>query len=186
MEKNGQDKKMNTEGLNLSDYKNLDGWSAYIQEFFGTDAAIAFAAGSDIFLNFLEEDLEELSQLSANSHLGQLSCSLIKDRLPKQFLMNYTYEFLLKVKQSLIQLYMRAKAGLPMEPSSVIEEILIKICVEIGECDVAFNEAKIYTYNKEWIYDLFGDSDMEDLLYSGFLVDQNNDYHIDYWFKKWF
>lgn len=71
--------------------------------------------------------------MPANSHSGQINHSTLKDELPQQFLMNYTYEFLYKLRSVLISLRIDASNNQSMIAHSVAAELLIYISNEIGK-----------------------------------------------------
>ena len=119
--------------IDLSVYKESDGWSSYLEENYGILAAILFASGSDILLDALENEIYELSTMPVNSHIGQINQSTLKDELPQQFLMNYNYEFLYKLRSALISLRIDASNNQSMIAHSVAAELLIYISNEIGK-----------------------------------------------------
>ena len=80
--------------FSLEEYKDHEAWSRFLEDEFGTRAALSFAIGSDLLLDHLQEDMNELAAMPAGSHIGQLEVSFIDGFLPQQFLMHYTYEFL--------------------------------------------------------------------------------------------
>lgn len=51
------------EEIDLSEYKASKGWSAFLEDNFGTLSAILFAAGSDLLLDALENEMHELSHM---------------------------------------------------------------------------------------------------------------------------
>ena len=70
--------------FNLEDYKNHAAWSNYICDRFGEAAAVPFVIGSDIVLDYLEEDLSELSQMPQGTHGCERNlqrCHIIPDSL---------------------------------------------------------------------------------------------------------
>ena len=126
--------------IDLSVYKESDGWSSYLEENYGILAALLFASGSDILLDTLENEIYELSTMPASSHIGQISHSTLKDELPQQFLMNYNYEFLYKLRPVLISLRIDASNNQSMVAHSVAAELLIYISNEIGKNVTAIDE----------------------------------------------
>jgi hypothetical protein len=158
-----------------------------LAETFGTKAATAFAAGSDILLDYIKEDMSELASMPAGSHLGQLDVSWLADALPKQFLLYYDYNFLYQLKCTLRELRARAKCGTSMRAHSVMEELIIYLCNEESTAlielssgnDTYEDEENIYT--EEWVYDLFGDMDIISFLYSDFYLSSDHPYHFSHW-----
>lgn len=179
-------------GINIKKYRNHEAWSKFLKSNFGDRAALSFAVGSDLVLDQIKEDLSELSSLPVKAHLGQLGFSLILDSLPKQFLMYYDYDFLYRMKCSLILLQGRAKYGLDMTAHSVVEELLIYLCNEEGAAFVELQggiegiKDDKELYYQDWIFDLFGDSDIITFLYSDMYVDEGHSYHFSNWFNQQF
>lgn len=77
------------ETISVQEYKTHEAWSPFLENTYGTRAAMAFAAGSDILSDHINEDLAELVSMPAGSHLGQLSVSWLCSDLPEQFVMHY-------------------------------------------------------------------------------------------------
>lgn len=88
----------------LNEYKRNEAWSESICDRFGEAVAISFVIGSEIVLDYLKEDLRELSALPKGTHVGQLPVSMIKHLLPEQFLMRYDYSFLYCLKTTVMKL----------------------------------------------------------------------------------
>lgn len=178
--------------VSVQEYKGHEAWSQFLYSRFGIGAAMSFAAGSDILLDHIEEDMAELASMPVGTHIGQLSVSWLNDSLPKQFLMQYHYEFLYRMKCTLLQMRTRAKHGLPMSAHSVMEELLICLCCEessalmelsggisgVDDDDAASSE--------EWMFDLFGDMDILTFLYSDVYVEADHPYHFSRWADQQF
>ena len=171
----------------IKEYKNHYAWSTVLAECFGDIAAASFAVGSDLLLDKINQDLEELSTLPQNTHIGQLQISFTKDILPPQFLMHYDYEFLYLLKSSLIELVMRAHNNCSMYAHSVLQEIIIYTCVEEAKEFVlnVYDEKTDNNWN-EWVFDLFDDCDVTYLLYSDKYISKDNIYHFSYWNENQF
>lgn len=71
--------------FSLEEYKDHEAWSRFLEDEFGTRAALSFAIGSDLLLDHLQEDMDELAAMPAGSHIGQLEISFIDGFLPRQF-----------------------------------------------------------------------------------------------------
>ena len=99
-----------------------------MEKTFGARAAMAFAAGSDMLLNHIKEDMAELASMPAGLHIGQLIMSWLCGDLPEQFLIQYTYDFLYQLKCTLLRLRARAKNDSSMAAHSVMEELLLYLC----------------------------------------------------------
>jgi transcriptional regulator with XRE-family HTH domain len=174
--------------IEIDEYRNLEAWSPYLEEEFGISAAKAFAIGSDILYDYIQEDFQELSSKPKGTHLGQLEVSWLEGELPEQFRMNYDYDFLYKMKCELLAMRQWAKAGSIMTAHSVLQELLFYLCSREAEAyfelkadSEAENEyagAEEYT---EWIYDLFGDADLITCLYSDIYIQPDNSYYFSNW-----
>lgn len=179
--------------FDLDEYKKHDAWSNYICERFGEAAAISFAIGSDLVLDYIKDDLNELAALPRGSHIGQLSLSMMKDILPEQFLMYYDYDFLFRLKTELLTLREAAHMGVEIIAHTVLEELLIYICSEesafiiesmlsdMESCGVSGLDVL-----DEWCFDLFGDMDVVTWLYSSLYATEDNIYHFNHWTKDQF
>ena len=199
------------EEIDLSEYKALKGWSAFLEDNFGTLSAILFAAGSDLLLDALEYEMHELSRMPIRSHVGQINSSVLKDNLPQQFMTRYDYDFLYKFRSELIDMRLRAMDGLSIIAHSVAQELIIYISNEMGKIATESDEnvKKLITdhkliydklsfemddedldemkfYDEDWVFTLFGDADILSELYSGRDVAKGNSYHIKHWFEEQF
>ena len=172
----------------IEGFKGHKAWSQFLVENYGLRAAVSFAAGSDILLDNIKQDMDELASMPAGTHIGQLSISLLRDSLPPQFLMRYDYEFLYQMKCQLIIMRCIAGAGNSLIAHSVMEELLIYLCneeakafIELSGADHEFDE-----YEEDWVFDLFDDMDIETCLYSDLYLDEENSYHFVHWHERQF
>lgn len=178
--------------LSINEYKGGKAWSAFLEEVFGPVAALSFAAGSDLLLDHIREDMKELARMPAGSHIGQLDISLLADDLPEQFLTRYDYEFLYRMKCALLSLRHRARAGLPMTAHSVMEELLIYLCNEAANVLIELcsgirgPDDEELAYKDDWPFDLFDDMDIITFLYSNFYLEPDHPYHYIHWDKQQF
>lgn len=173
------------ERISIQEYRRHEAWSTSLEYAFGARAAISFAAGSDILYDHIKEDMAELSAMPAKTHIGQLSFSWLKDSLPEQFLMHYDYEFLHRMKCSLNEMRLRAKAGSPMTAHSVMEELLLYLCNEEASALIELSGG-IYGMeddvdSESWLFDLFDDMDIITFLYSHVHLDSDHTYHFSHW-----
>lgn len=133
--------------------------------------------------------MDELAAMPAGSHIGQLEISFIDGFLPRQFLMHYTYEFLYRMKCSLYSMRTRAQSGLPLRAHSVAEELLVTFCEQEASALIELS-GKFYEIGDEtsgdWIFDLFGDSDLLQFLYSGMYLEPDHPYHLSHWYEPQF
>ena len=173
--------------INENYYRNSDAWSKFLETEFGEEAAMSFAAGSEMLWDHITEDLEALSSMPKGTHIGQLSFSWVCDYLPEQFLMYYDYDFLFKMKCTLNKLIMRAHYGSPMTAHSVLQELIIYICNEEATAlSEIFNKGKTNNNMSAWIFDLFDDMDIVTFLYSDIYLTNDNPYHYSHWDEEQF
>lgn len=179
--------------FNIDEYRNQKTWSEYISENYGEAAAISFVIGCDIVLDYIEEDLEELSALPKGSHVGQLAVSMIKDMLPEQFLMKYDYEFLYCLKTCIIKMKRASEYNVAIVAHSVIQELALYLIVEAAEflMETMSNEMEEYGIKnvdiwKCWIFDLFDDMDIVTYLYSNNYLTSDHIYHFEHWMEEQF
>ena len=174
-------------GISSQEYKKHEAWSQFLEKTFGARAAMTFAAGSDILLDHIKEDMAELASMPVGSHIGQLNMSWLYGALPEQFLTHYDYNFLYQLKCILCELRARAKYGDSMAAHSVMEELILYLCSEestalielSSESDESENEENIYT--DEWVFDLFDDMDIISFLYSDVYLSSEHPYHFLHW-----
>ena len=152
-----------TSGFDIEYYRNHDVWSPYLCEQYGEAAAISFIIGSDILLDHIKDDLNNLATMPKGTHIGQLPISMIKDDLPKQFLMRYDYDFLYQLKTTVIHLRQIAANGKAFFAHSVLEELAIYLFMEessfLMDCmSVEMEAAGIdLDMRNEWAFEMFGD-----------------------------
>lgn len=124
---------------------------------------MSFAAGSDILLDFIQQDMADLASMPVGSHIGQLGTSMIDGSLPPQFLMQYDYDFLYRMKCTLLGLRWIAGNKLPVIAHSVMEELLIYLCNEEAQAMLELSEGMEDAgesgdaYLGDWVFDLFDD-----------------------------
>ena len=180
------------EKISIKEFKKHEAWSNYLESNFGVEAAVSFAAGSDILYDYINEDMEELSSLPVGTHIGQLSVSWLKSSLPEQFLMYYDYEFLYQMKCSLRQIRMCTKNDSSMVAHSVMEELLIYLCNKEGLLFIEVSggiydeENDCNNYSEDWVFDLFDDIDIISNLYSNTYLNSEHPYHFSHWSEQQF
>lgn len=84
-------------------------WPNAIEEEHGTMYALAFWLGTDVVIDRIKDDIEKLSEMPANSHIGQVDPFFIADGLPSKYLTKYDYEFMLKLKATIKDLKYKMK-----------------------------------------------------------------------------
>ena len=172
---------------------NHDGWSQYLSTRFGEAVAVSFAIGSDIVLDYINEDLKEISIMPKGTHIGQLPASMLKDILPEQFLMYYDYDFLFELKATVINLRTTARFGNDIVARSVLQELAIYLSAEESEFLMetmlpAMMSSGISGLDalEDWPFDLFDDMDIATWLYSNNYLTKDNIYHFDHWAEEQF
>ena len=179
--------------FDYEEYTSHKAWSSSIKKQFGDIAAISFVIGTDILLDYLREDLQEMSTMPKGSHIGQVNISWIASLLPQQFLTRYDYEFLYHLYVTVRRLRTVAHNYKKFIVHSVMEELAVYLIVEASELLVEsmwenMEDAGLdcEEYWKDWIYDLFGDCDLITCLYSDFYMTRDNIYHFDHWSENQF
>lgn len=177
----------------IDEYKVHKAWSRYISENYGEASAVSFVIGSDILLDYLQEDMSELSALPKGTHVGQLPVSSMKDILPAQFLMRYDYDFLHCLKVTVLKLRERARYASEFAANSVMQELALYLIAEesafLMECMSDEMEAcgiEGAEDAREWIFDLFEDMDIVTCLYSHDHLSAEHNYHFDHWMEEQF
>lgn len=151
-----------TDSFKLENYRTHEAWSSYLEETFGEAAAVSFAAGSDILLDYIKEDLEALSSRPKGTHIGELDTSWLASILPSQFLM-----VLYLLRDRLICLRTLARCGRDMRARCVLEEILYLLIADESEFLIEYNPSLGTEMGwKDWAECLLGDEDVIDYLYS--------------------
>lgn len=172
----------------IEEFQSHEAWSQFLADNYGVQAAVSFAAGSDILLDNIKQDMAELATMPAGSHIGQLSISLLGDTLPPQFLMHYDYEFLYLMKCLLERMRGIAGTGNSLIAHSVVEELLVYLCneeakafIELSETDLEFDE-----FEEDWVFDMFEDMDIVTCLYSDMYLEEDHCYHFIHWTEQQF
>lgn len=175
------------EQISVTEYRNHEAWSRFLENEYGAGAAVSFAIGSDILLDHIGEDMTALACMPAGSHIGQVDVSWLCDSLPEQFLMQYDYPFLYQMKCTLHRMRLCAKSGLPITAHNVMEELLLYLCYEEASVLIELSggisglEDEDDGNYEEWVFDLFDDMDIISFLYSGVYLDSDNPYHFSRW-----
>ena len=163
--------------------RSHEAWSEALCEEYGRMCATVFAAGSDLLVDELTEDLAELSQHPRGTHLGELDASWLAGSLPAQFALRYDYEFLFGLRAAVMVLRLRGVHGIPVA-HTVLEELALYLVLRKAElfADIdpdAFGDDDDW---REWLGGLLGDLDIELYLYNRYLVlGPGFPYHFDRW-----
>lgn len=173
-------------------------WSSWLDEEFGRKAAVSFAVGSDMLLDFLNEDLGELATMSSETHLGELGCSWLAGYLPGQFLPRYTYQFVYRLRSVLLEYCLRARCGQEMHAHSPAEELLVRLARDLSfdvvegwvpELDDGASDDDRWQEKegwRDWPEDLCDDDDLGMHLADDRWVEEGSPYHFDRWFEPQF
>ena len=177
----------------VEEYQNHEAWSQYLANQYGLGAAMAFAAGSDILLDSIKQDLSDLASMPSGTHIGQLGTSFISEDLPPQFLMGYNYNFVYQMKCVLLQLRGRAKHRLPMTAHSILEELIIHLCnkeaqafIEVSTSADNLADSEDFDDWEDWVFDMFGDMDIITFLYSDMYLTKDHPFHFEHWSDQQF
>lgn len=170
------------------EYKDHKAWSKFLADNYGDRAALSFAVGSDMLLDYINQDLSDLSSMPFGSHIGQLNSSFIKDELPPQYLVWYDYEFLYQMKCTLETLRKCARLGLSMVAHSVMDELIIYLCNEEAKAFIELSGESFdsdnneeHDYDEDWIFNMFDDMDIVTFLYSNQYLKEDHAYHFSRW-----
>lgn len=177
----------------IEEYRDHEAWSQFLADKYGPGAAMAFAIGSDILLDYINQDQSDLASMPSGSHIGQLNTSFISGELPPQFLMRYDYEFLYNMKCVLLKLRRQAKHGMPIIAHSILEELIIYLCneeaqafIEIGAGADELIDNEHLNNSKDWVFDMFDDMDIITFLYSNVYLTEDHPFHFEYWSDQQF
>ncbi len=169
--------------INIDEYKKDKKWSKWLEDNYGENAAISFIAGIELLSDYINQDLEELSSMPKGTHLGEISCSFLKDYLPKQFLMNYDYNFVYAMNAEILKFVKKAECNKQIIAHSVLGEIVLSL---VGELAISFFEETKIEVDKEWVYEIFDDSDIDFYLDSNIYITEDNIYHFSHWLEEQF
>lgn len=177
----------------IEEYRDHEAWSQFLADNYGPGAAMAFAIGSDILLDYINQDQSDLASMPSGSHIGQLNTSFISTELPPQFLMRYDYEFLYNMKCVLLKLRRQAKHGMPIIAHSILEELIIYLCneeaqafIEIGAGADELIDNEHLNNSKDWVFDMFDDMDIITFLYSNVYLTEDLPFHFEHWSDQQF
>lgn len=177
----------------IEEYRDHEAWSQFLADNYGPGAAMAFAIGSDILLDYINQDQSDLASMPSGSHIGQLNTSFISGELPPQFLMRYDYEFLYNMKCVILKLRRQAKHGMPIIAHSILEELIIYLCneeaqafIEIGAGADELIDNEHLNNSKDWVFDMFDDMDIITFLYSNVYLTEDHPFHFEYWSDQQF
>ncbi|MBP5729462.1 MAG: hypothetical protein J6Y48_20530, partial [Clostridia bacterium] len=142
-------------------------------------------------LQKIQADLEALKSLPAGTLLDDTN-SIVFVTLPQQFADQYDAAFLTRMETELLLFRERARRGESMAAHSVMEELLLYLCV--GETishlettgEIVVCGGKKITPSYDWLYDLFDDMDIVTCLYSDITLPENHLYHLCHWDDKVF
>lgn len=177
----------------LEEYKAHSCWSDTIAINYGDLAAISFCIGTDLLYDDIRMDIEEISTMPKNTHIGELTCSCLMGFLPEIYLMEYNYEFLFKLMRTFQNLKERAVSGDVFKAHNVAEEILMGIIIEEARiyieelgAETNFNNLEDYNGWKDWQYELLEDDDVDLCFYSDVYFTPPSEYQFSNWFENIF
>ncbi|MGN0405746.1 MAG: helix-turn-helix domain-containing protein [Bariatricus sp.] len=172
--------------IDIKKYKKHEAWSKYLENCFGEVAAASFAIGSDILLDYVKDDMTELLRMPQGSHIGQIDVSFLTGVLPKQFCMQYDYDFLYALYTTIAQFRESAHSGMELIAHSVLEELMFYLVVEMSRFLMESSNCVLDNGWEDWIFDLFGDMDIVTFLYSDYYLTEDDSYHFKHWMKNQF
>ena len=168
----------------IGEHKGHEAWSQFLADNYGVKAAVSFAVGSDVLLDYIEQDLSDLASMPVGSHIGQLNTSFIKRWIfLHKFLMRYTYDFLYQMKCTLVHLRQKFKYwGGMVKAHTVMEELIIYLCNEEAMAFMEVSDERVATdsknlgYSEDWVFDMFDDEDIITFLYSNSNLEEDHPY----------
>lgn len=172
--------------VDIKKLKNNKYWSKIIEQEYGETAAVSFIIGSDILKDNIDYDLSLLSKMPIGTHLGELDFSFLEDMLPVQFLPQYNFDFIYKLRSNLIRIRSCIKNNRYPEVHSVLDEITYYLIVESSK---EWLDGVNYLLSEnwdDWIYDVFDDVDIYTFLYSDLYLSESDSYHFVNWDKNQF
>lgn len=172
--------------LEAENYREHEAWSQPLYDTYGVRAAISFAVGSDILLDYICDDLQALATKPKGSHIGEIDCSLLSCILPEQFLVHYDYEFLFAMRIKIQHMRIIAHHGHTLIARSVLEELILYLIVEesrdiLDNIDIAEDDDW-----DDWMFQLFDDMDIVTFLYNDRYLANGDTYHFDHWMDQQF
>ena len=144
----------------IEEYRDHEAWSQFLADNYGPGAAMAFAIGSDILLDYINQDQSDLASMPSGSHIGQLNTSFISGELPPQFLMRQLIIYLCN------------------------EEAQAFIEIGAGADELIDNEH--LNNSKDWVFDMFDDMDIITFLYSNVYLTEDLPFHFEHWSDQQF
>lgn len=182
--------------IDFNEYKSSKVWPQALADAFGDIAAMSFVIGSDILLDDIEQDLQALSHKPKGTHIGELELSWLEGSLPLQFLMQYDYDFLYRLRTTVISYRNQAANGNYFIAHTVMDELTLYLIMEESKFSIEsiipymqLNESEpkddhLYSdwsdwYN--WPFNIFDDMDIITFLYSDLYLEKNHDYHFEHW-----
>ena len=176
--------------FDLNNYKKHEAWSQYLADNFGEAVAISFVIGSDILLDHLQQDINELSSMPKGSHLGEIGASWLESNLPPQFLMRYDYDFLYVLQSVITRFRTIASRGNQIIAHSVIEELALYLIMENSQFFMESIDSNVGADDMDsydgWVFDIFDDMDIVTFLFSNQVLENSHPYHFDHWLELQF
>lgn len=179
--------------FDIREYKQREVWPQALADSLGDAAAISFVIGSDILLDNVEQDLNELSCKPKGTHVGELEISWLKDSLPEQFLMKYDYDFVYYLRSILVQYRNQAVNEKCFIAHTVMEELVLYLIMKESEfmmegiiTELQPDDEGLYCDWNSWPFDIFDDMDVVTFLYSDWYLTKDDPYHFENWRKEQF
>ena len=180
--------------FDLKDLEEHEAWSKYLASTYGEYVAVSFAIGSDMLIDQLYDDIDEITLMPRHTHVGELTESMLEPLLPLQFVTRYDHEFLYALLMSVFRLREQASSGNPITAKSVIEELALylmeqdsfllmkEVAKELGDDFDAVEGGDLV----RWSCDIRGGDDLEASLFSDCYLYPDDIYHFDNWLKEQF
>lgn len=88
---------------------------------------MGFAVRSDTLLDEFNDDIEGLGKMPRGSHIGELEHSILADLLPEQFLIQYDYDFMYKMRARLCHIREQLHISNDFQVHMIADELLLAI-----------------------------------------------------------
>lgn len=176
--------------FDVNEYRKDEYWSEFLYDIFGANVAVGFVHSCKMLEEMVNDEFNTLARMPKGTHIGALDSSMLKGLLPEQFLMDYDYNFIYRLKTTLRNLAMKVSTGQPFRANSVLEELVLYMIVLISEEYQDFRFADSKTQEKDdfgqWMFAILGDMDVVMYLYSEAYVEEDEIYHFKHWTEKQF
>lgn len=172
--------------------RDLYSWSPYIAKTLGKKAALSYAIGSTILISDIDLALQELKELPRRTHIAELDSSLLSSVLPRQFAMEYDYEFLFALRARLLYIVRELHSRDSFSVHTVLDELILHFILQLSTPIIAcWNPAEPTELDEDWnVWKASlcnDDDDLESFLYTEWMwLSAERTYHFSHWLEPAF